>query len=53
MAKSKPSMAQRVKADKAFDQRMGVKPGSKADKAIDRADKTYAAQYGGKKGKGK
>ena len=51
MAKGK-GMAQRVKADQAFDRRMGVKPGSKADKAIDRADKTYAAQYG-KKGKGK
>ena len=49
----RPSMAQRDKADKAFDKRMGVKQGSAKDKAIDRAVGVSKYEYGGKGGGGK
>lgn len=48
----KPSMAQRDKADKAYDKDHGIKQGSKKDIALDRKRGVATYEYGrGKSGK--
>ena len=48
----KPSVAQRDKADKAYDKAHGIKQGSKKDIALDKKRGVYGYEYGGgKKGK--
>jgi len=49
----RPSMAQRDKADKAYDKSHGIKQGSKKDIALDKKRGVYGYEYGrgGKKGK--
>ena len=50
----KPSMAQRDKADKAYDKAHGIKQGSKKDIAMDKKRGVANYEYGPKgRGKGK
>lgn len=44
-------MAQRDRADKAMDRKMGIKQGSKKDIAMDKKKGVYNFEYGKKGGK--